>query len=556
MDAVLADMASWPQQGIAGNAGLQSAAAVAPFMDVQLTEASSWLGMESGIPMHDTLQGNLTPEASSPSSQNEPPMPSMDVLLDLIDVFFERFYQNLPIIHRGKLVSRLKNYGFEGVPCILLYAIMTLASGAHANPQIRENQPHWRALARAAFKKLLPTEKHPLETLQAAVILIFDAPLQGDYPVTWVMLGEAWRKAAVIGYHQVDAEDNEVLVQYLGTVAGLNWVEREECRRVVWMFFILDRGLCYPIGMVHAVDDRRMVINFPMREEDFQGAEEPTITAAAVAPILTYTHNLDRLITRVEEHGRRKAGTTLHYIILAYVLLGRVTEEVYSRDPEYQERKEVLDSLVERLVHIRLILPGYATDLGVADARDVPYVIWLSAVMSVSTIFLHHRPLRRHNGVVVNADDVAANWPHAVLTARNTVQLLRDGFRSGSSASIILAHTATAVFVCTRALIMEYMCPQQPAAATSESDSGGKIARKRRRDAAIRADLEVLAAASMQVHSSLGMLARKFIAGFKFHIRLGEDATREGMEGGARNLLKRCGDWAAAEDEEDIIIPE
>ncbi|KAJ4165804.1 hypothetical protein LMH87_007419 [Akanthomyces muscarius] len=534
LDAALADVAGWPAAGFAdvplppGDDGVLPLAAT-------VAEQPSWLGLESGIPMTETIQGLPTPENASPNSSSEPAMPPLDATLDLVKVFFERFYPSLPIMHKGRLISRLQTHGIDDIPPLLLLAIMTVAASGHPNPQIRAAQAHWRVLARDALKKSLPTEEHPLQTLQAALMLIFDALQEGDYPVTWMMLGEAWRKAAVIGYHQVDALDNETMVQYLGSVEDLDEVQREECRRVVWTFFILDRGLCYPIGMVHAVDERRLVVNFPISEDEFQNAEVPDMDR----PVLRYTNDMDRLIARVREHGR---CTLLHYIILAYVLLGRVTEEVYMQDAEVQSTA-ALDGLIERLVQIRLLLPGYASDLSLAKPADVPYVVWLSAVLGVSTIFLHHRAVPRGDeDNASNSADVAATaaaqWPHAVRTARNTVQLLRDACRAGSGSSFMLAHTTAALFVSTRVLVMEYLL------------SGAK------RDRALRSDLEVLAAVSMQAHGSLGMLGRKFIVGFKFHVRMREKDVRASKDYGAKGLLKRCGDWAVADDGRDIVIPE
>lgn len=535
VDAVLADVTDWSATDLAdvqlppGDDGvLPLAAAVA--------EQPSWFGMDRGISMTGTNQGLPTPENASPNSSSEPVMPPLDAALDLVDVFFERFYLSLPILHKGKLTARLQAHGVDGTPPLLLLAIMTVAASGHPNPQIRANQAHWRLLARDALKKSLPTEEHPLQTLQAALLLIFDALQEGDYPVTWMMLGEAWRKAAVIGYHQVDARDSETMVQYLGSVEGLDEAQREECRRVVWTFFILDRGLCYPIGMVHAVDERRLVVNFPMSEDDFQNAEAPDTNR----PVLKYTNGMDRLIARVREHGR---CTLLQYIILAYVLLGRVTEEVYMQDAE-EHGSAALDDLIEKLVQIRLLLPGYASDLSLAKPADVPYVVWLSAVLGVSTIFLHHRAaFHSDEDNASNPDDVAAaaaaKWPHAVRSARNTVQLLRDACRAGAGSSFMLAHTTAALFVSTRVLIMEYLLSE-----------GSK------RDRAMRSDLEVLAAVSMQAHGSLGMLGRKFIVGFKFHVRMREEDVRASKDYGAKGLLKRCGDWSVADDGENIAIPE
>lgn len=542
LDAVLTDVAGWQVPSFGGDGQLPGHhQGVPPPAAAVFSDVPSWLALETGAPMTETIQGLPTPDNASPHSPSEPPpaMPSLDAILDLIDVFYERFYLTLPVLHKGRLVSRLQTHGVDGVSPLLLLAIMTVAASGHPHASVRANQAPWRALARDALKRALPTEEAPLQTLQAALLLIFDALQQGDYPATWMLLGEAWRKAAVIGYHQIDARDPETapapVVQYLGSLEGLDAVQREECRRVVWTFFVLDRGLCYPIGMVHAVDERRLAVHFPMSEDDFARAED----VGADAPVLRYTNDMGRLIARVREHGR--CCTLLHYIILAYVLLGRVTEEIYMQDAE-EESDAALDGLIEHLVQIRLLLPGYASDLSLAAPGDVPYVIWLSAVLGVGTIFLHHRALRRDDDDVdeAHAADVAAKWPHAVRTARNVVQLLRDACRAGAASSFMLAHTTAALFVSTRVLIMEYLCPSGDA---------------RHDRALLRSDLEVLAAVSMQAHGSLGMLGRKFIMGFKFHVRMGEADVRASKDYGAKGLLKRCGDWALADDGEAIVIP-
>ncbi|KAK7422579.1 hypothetical protein QQX98_001603 [Neonectria punicea] len=281
-----------------------------------------------------------------------------------------------------------------------------------------------------------------------------------------------------------------------------------------------------------------------MNDDAFHGTTPPPVES-----YIQYTSNLDRLITSVQETARRKTATLMQLIILAYIFLGRVSERIYTLDFDLEEQKPHLDALTSHLLRMRLMLPRSATDLSAADYRDFGYVVWLNAVMSVSTILLYHKPLREGE-TIEGQSELATNWPHCVAAARGTVSIIRDASRT-SVDYIVNPHLSSQLFTCGRILAMEYLCPSAPrkVAATSDSDPATS------KDPGLRDDLEILLLAFERMKEALKAVGRKFRNGLVYCLQENEAHVLESKARGSSELLKSCASWPQVDNDEDVTFP-
>lgn len=485
--------------------------------------------------------GLPSPEMSSSPRLTTPGPPSLPDALDIAEIFFEKFHNYLPLFHKESLLKRLREGGVDGVPRVLLLGLLSVTAKSHHSTHIKNLQEQWYTQCKEEVSRMMRESQHALETLQAAVLLIFVASVKAEFPVAFIVLAEAWRKAVAIGYGQIDGK-GKVSMPALGSTSPSNWIEREEARRVAWLLFIYDRGLCFPIGVVHNIDDRRLALRFPLVEDEFQRNTQSTETA----PPVQYCRTLSKLITDVQQSGRKDGTSLFTYITLAYIILGRLSEELYSLDFDYSGHIELLNSVSEHLVRIALVTPLWATDLSAAEYNDMPSVVWLRVVMSVNTILVHHRPVLEGE-TLETSQNMAAHWPHCLSAARGVANLLRDAARASVNFSAN-AHMATSLFTCYYVLVIEYLCPTSGRKVSSKTSSG--------RDASLKADLEVLVTTFAKFQQSLGWLGAKYRKGLLFYLSQDDDYIRRCKSNGARYLLSTCEHWPAELPADDIIIPD
>ncbi|KAL7784620.1 fungal-specific transcription factor domain-containing protein [Trichoderma ceciliae] len=512
---------SWPMDevdtllGLGSDEMISSLAAEPPLEDLYEWMISN--NKPLGICINDSCLGDqnrvVTQDAGLPTPlASQPELPELPELLQLIDLFFEKFHRYFPIMHRQTIISAINSQGIQGVPPVLLFAIVAVSAGAHPNHQIRQSQRCWYEEAKNRVSKEIQSPHHVLQTLQAAVLVIY--------------LGLAY-------------------VDYSPSLEKATWVENEEILRISWMLFIMDRGMCFPIGLMHAIDDRRMNIGFPMPEHEFQNTD-----GSAPAHTGRFTHNLDDLITIIRDKSLQGSATQLQYLILGYTLLGRISEALDSTEDGYEARKERVESLCGHLVRIRLMLPRSATELSLANYNEFMQVVWLNILLNACTIFLHHRPL--HEGETIDdvGTEMATNWPHCVAAARGTISILRDASRT-SIDFVSNAHFPCLIFISCRVLMTEYFHPSR-CRKNVQSENGVHLPQVR--DPKPREDLEVAAMTYIRMKGEWRSLGQKFGKGMYFYLHQGEEPARKAKAGGARSLLGTCDTWPNIPDDYKLNI--
>ncbi|PNP56163.1 hypothetical protein THARTR1_03688 [Trichoderma harzianum] len=482
-----------------------------------------------------------TPPALDPTL---PELPELPDILQLVELFFEKFYRYFPILHKEAILSALKSHGAEGIPPVLLYAIIAVSAGAHPNQRFRKSQQIWYEEAKCRVSREIRLPDHVLQTMQAAVLVVYLGLAYVDYSTSIVMLGEAWRKTVAIGFG--DGLRN-MIVKTLGTQEKAKWIEKEEIIRISWLLFIMDRGMCFPIGLMHAIDDRRMKIEFPMPERDFQSDQGPAPRCSN-----RFTYNMDNLIAAMRDRSSQGSATQLQYLILGYALLGRISEALdTSADDDEDGRKERIDVLCTQLAKIRLMLPRSATELSMANYDEFIEVIWLNVILNACTILLHHRPLEEGESLDDAGTELAKNWPLCVAAARNTISVLRDASRV-SVDFVNNAHFPCLLFTSCRILMTEYFCPSRYDENLKSPDGVGYPPA---RDPKLREDLEVVTMTFFRMKEVWQGLGQKFSKGMHFFLHQGEDFARKTKAGGARSLLGVCDSWTVIPDDYELTIP-
>ncbi|KAM0254581.1 hypothetical protein ACHAQJ_006616 [Trichoderma viride] len=551
-DSALQDWTSWPVDDVDALLGFESNDNVASLATgPHLDESYEWMvssneplgiGIEDSCPGDQTLVISQNTGPSTPSV-SPPELPELPELLQLIDLFFEKFYRYLPIIHRQTIMSALGSQGVEGVQPVLLFAIIAVSTGAHPDHQIRQSQPAWYKEAKSRVSKDMQLPHHVLQTLQAAVLVVYLGLALVDYSPCLVVLGEAWRKTVAVGHsHSL----RKMIVETLGNQEKETWIEREEITRISWMLFILDRGMCYPIGLMHAIDDRRIRIELPMPELDFQSTDGPPFIHSS-----RFTDNLNNLITIIRDRSLQGSATQLQYIILAYELLGRISEALDINEDDEKGRKEQIESLCEHLIRIRLMLPRSATELSLANYDEFMQVIWLNVVLNTCTILLHHRPLHQGESLDDDGTEMATNWPHCVAAARATISAIRNASRV-SIDFVGNVHFPALLFTSCRILIAEYFYPSR---SHKEAMATNGVHLPMDRDPKVREDLEVVALTYIRMKEEWSALGHKFSKGMYFYLHQGEDFARRAKTGGSRRLLGVCDNWGSIPDDHKLAIP-
>lgn len=562
MNVDLEDWGTLLREPALDTSALQPAAAASALASPPWADATQWTQLQPDPAQRASfphamceIHGIPTPQKSTPpSGQPSPPteetaLPELPVLLDLIDIYFDRIYQFVPVLHKQKLITAVKASDVTAAPDVLLFALAAIAARHHPDPRVRERKDSWFNEARTLIAKYMHSREQSLPTVQASTLIIYQATVDTEFSTVWIMLGEAWRKAVAIGWGQCDGSEG-IRMPAMGIDVPMSWIEMEEIRRVVWVLYLNDRGVCSTVGLEHAIDDRRLRVNLPMADDLFQDSSANSDEPANMDPI-QYSQDIGRFITSVQTKCRKKTATTFQLIILSYVLLGRITELLHSLDFDYDEQEPQLQVYIDHLVRMRLMLPYSAADIAGARSEDFAHVVWLNLVMSICTIHLHHRALKEGE-TLQGQNTLSKLWPHCVSAGKATVAMIRDASRSSTSA-LMNAHISSFIFLSGRILVIEYFCPSNPASA-SGSEASLAVSTKSR-DPQLRRDLETVLMVLTHMRDSMNNVGQKFYKGFVFWLQNGETIAPQGKALGSKRLLHTCERWPEVMEDDEVVIP-
>ncbi|RYP69593.1 hypothetical protein DL770_008199 [Monosporascus sp. CRB-9-2] len=506
-----------------------------------------WLGGFSNeyFTIDTPLNGGLAYSSGMASSAGIVSLPPQGKLAELADVYFRRVHHFLPVLHEATFRDSLGRIGASDYPSALIFAVISLATCERQDQLVLASKVQWYKEAKEQYASSGHLPAHPIPTLQTAVCLIFQGMMINDFSSTWLILGKAWRQVVALGYHRLDSDSGRAMPG--APPLPQDWIQRESVRRIIWTLYILDRGLCFPVGLVHSIEDKHVNINLPMEDLFQQSIRHDEATA------VPFTPSFNKLLTSIRQTATRtKHENKLHYIILTYMLLGHIVAHYHLSDNSDQSEKEsCFRSLESCLVNLRLSLPRSVTSLSAAPFDDLTNITWLNVVMNINTIFLYH-------GRDADADNKAAtHWHHCLTAARNTAALIREA--GPISTDLLLnPHTASPLFCCSRILIIEYLVPSQPGDVSSSATGGlstptwdpqasptSQTSVSTARDPALKQDLDLALLVFERLAEPFGPIGLKSKLGMVYHLGQDVETALRIKENGIKDIMSRCASWGA-----------
>jgi len=461
----------------------------------------------------------------------DPGLPADDILTSLVEIYFDKLYHVLPCFHKRGLMDKLRSGDLQTQNQFLLYSICCASASFHPDPAIRARRSDWYEQAKLLYEFTGRNPYPALPTIQGVLFLVYHAYSCGDFSACWLYIGKAWRQAASLGMNRIDSTHAVVMPvgakdhEHRGYYDRLEWdsrkaIEREECRRSLWLLYLLDRNQSWPTGWPNAIDEKQFKIDIPVADVTFQAMTDTTEpNEVKNAP---FTRNMRTLLASI--NTAKSPLNMLHYLIITYVLLSRVTEQIHSLhdnpdSPEYAEQCEELEGYV---VKLRLSLPRPAVSVIEAAAEDRGWVIWLNATLNTISILLHYRS-------VPSSDSTTAStlFRKAVTAARNTAQVVTDSART-SIDLLLNVHIASCLYVACCVLVIHMRLDK---------------------DESLKNDVELLGLVFERMNDVFTVL------GMKFHLALKRDLERDAeellslRERGYRGLLADCSKWGFVRDE-------
>ncbi|BGP01956.1 hypothetical protein RTG_02290 [Rhodotorula toruloides ATCC 204091] len=218
-------------------------------------------------------------------------LPSLEVMLDLSDLYFSTLHQHLPFLHRRRFLYTLHHPSSLASPPSqsLIFSVLAVAAAYHDSPLIRAQGPIWYALAREKVDVAISAGVNPqsgnrvatltVEMVQALCLLSLVEMGQSDHQRAFLSMGQAVRIAAMLGLHRMD-EDRVAL--RTGAMRekrlrppALHPLPRdpvllEECRRTMCTVYILDRFESATVGWPSAIAESDVRILLPCADELFE----------------------------------------------------------------------------------------------------------------------------------------------------------------------------------------------------------------------------------------------------------------------------------------------
>jgi hypothetical protein len=126
-------------------------------------------------------------------------LPSHDLLIGLVTLFFDQLYHLFPCFHRKSFESSVLDGTMAKESPLILYTICCVTARLHPDKCVKQREVDWYEQAKFAYQLTQRAPDPGLRILQAALLLVFHAGTVGDFSSGWLFLGKAWRQASALG---------------------------------------------------------------------------------------------------------------------------------------------------------------------------------------------------------------------------------------------------------------------------------------------------------------------------------------------------------------------
>ncbi|KAK2762206.1 hypothetical protein FQN54_001215 [Arachnomyces sp. PD_36] len=426
-----------------------------------------------------------------------------------------------------------------------------MAARSHPDSTIQAQKEAWYCKAKELYAETQHDPHQPLQIVQAAACIIFQALMSRDYSVAWLVMGKAWRQAVALGFHRLEGDRIRSPGQ---APEPTSLVEKEEQRRTMWTLFILDRGMCFPVGLPHAIDDRQFMANLPLDTSVFQGIGSVPIESTTAKPFM---RNFAKLLTSVQLDPNDPSPDLFHFIIVSYLLLGRIAEHLQapyaSTDPEEYESE--FRSLEADLIRLRLSIPRCISSVPSGPTNTSKQAVWLNVMVNTSTILLHSRSKPRGTEAPINDQETRDDsgvadasqetkdlsekkmqWSYCLAAAHSTVDIVKNASRV--SLEILLnPHTPVAFYFAGRVLALEYV--------DTKSSGSSDSQQQQEKCQSLRTEIDFLLLLFDRITEVFHALGTKFKSGLLFDLGQDVETARRIKTEGIRAFLGNCRGWSS-----------
>lgn len=203
------------------------------------SNGSSPLGVPMVVTQVSAKSRNIDDVSALAANSPKPPVPSLPIMRELVNIYFNRIHPWIPILHRPYIDAALESQDEKPSEVVLL-AIVAVTIRFYACGQQMQELYHRRyhdAVILACMHSF------SVETLQASIIIAFNTVGSGKGPTSWSIVSSATRIVEQLGLAVEEEESNQnKLLNRIGFLPPTkNWTEKESFRRIFWCIFLLDR---------------------------------------------------------------------------------------------------------------------------------------------------------------------------------------------------------------------------------------------------------------------------------------------------------------------------
>lgn len=138
-------------------------------------------------------------------------LPPHDLLIELVNIFFDNLYHLFPCFHRISFLKQLEDGIVQKESTLILFAMCCSAARLHPEYEVRKRQQEWYEQAKFSYELTQRLPYPSLRTIQAAMLLVAHASTVGDFSSSWLFLGKVWRQAVALGMSQCSPRSLSIL---------------------------------------------------------------------------------------------------------------------------------------------------------------------------------------------------------------------------------------------------------------------------------------------------------------------------------------------------------
>lgn len=434
--------------------------------------------------------------------------PSQDIIIQLTNLFFEHLYPMFPCFHKKSFLSSVESGKLQDESPTLVYAICCIAARFHPDNAVKKRSKDWYEQAKFSYNLTCQKPEPTLRTIQSVILLMFHAWTACDFSSSWLFLGKAWRQAVVLG---LNVEADHLKTRRPNMHEERTSVAKEELRRALWLLFMLDRINSWATGWQTAIPETQFKVDLLKPESVFQAMDPESDTLHhSNTP---FTRNLSDLIC--SSSSAKEPLNVLHYLAIAHVLLGRVSELIHSLhsapdSPEYAEECAKLDSLI---IKFRLSLPRRASSVLTAPPADRQQVVWLLITLNAMTLILHYSCEAQGS-----ISSPSSPFSLAVIAARNVAQIVKDASRI--SVDLLLSpYIGSSLYVSACVLVIQWR------------QSG---------DQSVKDEIDLITLVFEHMHEDESFLGQKLKSAVENDMKKSQEELRNLQKRGFRGLVADC----------------